>query len=173
MELDGKRVLIDARLEAMNAELGRVTDLLAEFESQRGAKLDTLTGVLRQQREGIAELNQTTQGLREALSSSKARGQWGERMAEDVLQLAGFVEGCCESLSPPPPPHEATAMAEQFLDRSLSAGRKVAFIIHGHGTGALRDAVRETLRVSSYVEKSRPGEPREGGDGVTVVWLKW
>ena len=86
MELDGKRVLIDARLEAMNAELGRVTDLLAEFESQRGAKLDTLTGVLRQQREGIA-------GLREALSSSKARGQWGERMAEDVLQLAGFVEG--------------------------------------------------------------------------------
>jgi DNA recombination protein RmuC len=93
MELDGKRVLIDARLEAMNAELGRVTDLLAEFESQRGAKLDTLTGVLRQQREGIAELNQTTQGLREALSSSKARGQWGERMAEDVLQLAGFVEG--------------------------------------------------------------------------------
>jgi DNA mismatch repair protein MutS2 len=69
--------------------------------------------------------------------------------------------------------HEATAMAEQFLDRSLSAGRKVAFIIHGHGTGALRDAVRETLRTSGYVAKSRPGEPREGGDGVTVVWLKW
>lgn len=92
-ELDGKRVLIDARLESMNAELGRVTDLLKEFEAQRGAKLDVLDGVLRQQREGLAELTQTTQGLREALSSSKARGQWGERMAEDVLQLAGFVEG--------------------------------------------------------------------------------
>jgi DNA recombination protein RmuC len=35
----------------------------------------------------------TTQSLREALSSSKARGQWGERMADDVLRLAGFVEG--------------------------------------------------------------------------------
>ncbi len=92
-ELDGKRVLIDARLESMNDELGRVTDLLKEFETQRGAKLDVLSGVLAQQREGIAELTQTTQGLREALSSSKARGQWGERMAEDVLQLAGFVEG--------------------------------------------------------------------------------
>jgi DNA recombination protein RmuC len=92
-ELDGKRVLIDARLESMNQELGRVTDLLKEFETQRGAKLDVLSGVLAQQREGIAELTQTTQGLREALSSSKARGQWGERMAEDVLQLAGFVEG--------------------------------------------------------------------------------
>jgi DNA recombination protein RmuC len=31
--------------------------------------------------------------LREALSSTSARGQWGERMAEDVLRLAGFVDG--------------------------------------------------------------------------------
>ncbi len=62
-ELDGKRVLIDARLESMNQELGRVTDLLREFESERGAKLDVLSGVLRQQREGIAELTRTTQGL--------------------------------------------------------------------------------------------------------------
>ena len=37
-------------------------------------------------------LTQTTNTLREALASSKARGQWGERMAEDVLQLAGFIE---------------------------------------------------------------------------------
>lgn len=92
-ELEGKRELIDTRLESMDRELGRVTDLLAEFESERGAKLDVLSGVLRQQRDGIAELTRTTQGLREALSSTKARGQWGERMAEDVLTLAGFVEG--------------------------------------------------------------------------------
>ncbi len=92
-ELEGKRGQIDTRLDHMNHELARVTDLLKEFEDQRGAKLDVLDGVLRQQREGLAELTQTTQGLREALSSSKARGQWGERMAEDVLQLAGFVEG--------------------------------------------------------------------------------
>lgn len=68
--------------------------------------------------------------------------------------------------------HEATAMAEQFLDRSLNAGRKVAFLIHGHGTGALREAVREAIRSSSYVAKSRPGVQGEGGDGVTVVWLR-
>jgi DNA recombination protein RmuC len=37
-------------------------------------------------------LTQTTNTLREALASSKARGQWGERMAEDVLQIAGFIE---------------------------------------------------------------------------------
>jgi DNA mismatch repair protein MutS2 len=68
--------------------------------------------------------------------------------------------------------HEATAMAEQFLDRSLNAGRRVAFLIHGHGTGALREAVREVLRGSSYVARSRPGVSGEGGDGVTVVWLR-
>jgi DNA recombination protein RmuC len=38
------------------------------------------------------ELTQTTAQLREALASTKARGQWGERMAEDVLHMAGFVE---------------------------------------------------------------------------------
>jgi DNA mismatch repair protein MutS2 len=69
--------------------------------------------------------------------------------------------------------HEATAMAEQFLDRTLGAGRQVAFLIHGHGTGALRDAVREALRASNYVARMRPGGPGEGGDGVTVVWLRW
>jgi DNA recombination protein RmuC len=35
---------------------------------------------------------QTTTLLREALASTKARGQWGERMAEDVLRVAGFIE---------------------------------------------------------------------------------
>jgi DNA recombination protein RmuC len=40
-----------------------------------------------------AELSETTQALREALASGKARGQWGERMAEDVLRAAGLAEG--------------------------------------------------------------------------------
>jgi DNA recombination protein RmuC len=92
-ELDGRRGLIDARLDTMTAELGRVSDLVREFEQHRSEKLDVLSGVLDQQRDGLAELSRTTQGLREALSSTKARGQWGERMAEDVLALAGFVEG--------------------------------------------------------------------------------
>jgi len=68
--------------------------------------------------------------------------------------------------------HEALGMAEQFLDRSIGAGRRVAFLIHGHGKGALRDVVRDGLRASPYVARMRPGEPREGGDGVTVVWLR-
>ncbi len=38
-------------------------------------------------------LTENTRQLREALASQKVRGQWGERMAEDVLHLAGFLEG--------------------------------------------------------------------------------
>ena len=68
--------------------------------------------------------------------------------------------------------HEAIAMAEQFLDRCLGSGRRVAFLVHGHGTGALRKEIRASLETSRYVARMRGGEPREGGDGVTVVWLR-
>ncbi len=71
--------------------------------------------------------------------------------------------------------HEATAMAEQFLDRTLGAGRRVAFLIHGHGTGALRDAVRETLRTSAYVARQRPRRPgaraATGSPWCRLPWL--
>lgn len=68
--------------------------------------------------------------------------------------------------------HEATAMAEQHLDRCLGAGLRVAFLIHGHGTGALRDALRGELAKSPYVSRSRAADPEDGGDGVTIVWLR-
>ncbi len=66
---------------------------------------------------------------------------------------------------------DALSLATTFLDRSLNAGRRVAFLIHGHGTGALREAIRKDLRESRYVAQFRSGASDEGGDGVTVVWL--
>jgi DNA mismatch repair protein MutS2 len=66
---------------------------------------------------------------------------------------------------------DAVSMATTFLDRSLNEGRRVVFLVHGHGTGALRDAIRKELRASPYVTQFRPGESGEGGDGATVVWL--
>ena len=66
---------------------------------------------------------------------------------------------------------DAVAMMTSFLDRALGAGLRVAFIVHGHGTGALRDAVRRELKASRYVAYFRAGEQSEGGDGATIVWL--
>ncbi len=91
-ELEGKKSMIDRQLGAMTDELTKVTELVRQFETERDRKLGQLASQLNLTNEGIAALGQSTQSLREALSSTKARGQWGERMAEDVLRLAGFVE---------------------------------------------------------------------------------
>jgi DNA mismatch repair protein MutS2 len=66
---------------------------------------------------------------------------------------------------------DAVPFAMSFLDKALNAGDRVAFVIHGHGTGALRDAIRRELKQSAYVARFRAGETGDGGDGVTVVWL--
>jgi DNA recombination protein RmuC len=92
-ELAGQRELIDQQISAMRADLGKVGELVHSLERDREQKFGELTNELRRQREGVAALAETAQGLREALSNAKTRGQWGERMAEDVLRLAGFVEG--------------------------------------------------------------------------------
>jgi DNA mismatch repair protein MutS2 len=67
---------------------------------------------------------------------------------------------------------EAVNNVDRFLDESLMASRDTAFIVHGHGTGALRQAVRTHLTGHKAIDKFRAGEPNEGGDGVTVVFLK-
>lgn len=67
---------------------------------------------------------------------------------------------------------EALTATDSFLDRGLKEDWPAIFILHGHGTGALRSAVRDYLRESRYVESFRPGEREEGGDGITVAWLR-
>jgi DNA recombination protein RmuC len=91
-ELDAKKGLIDQQLERMTSELNKVSTLVKDLEKDRVAKFGELTSQLRATSEQTAVLEQTTNTLREALASTKARGQWGERMAEDVLRLAGFIE---------------------------------------------------------------------------------
>jgi len=57
------------------------------------------------------------------------------------------------------------------LDQAARTGRDRLEIVHGHGTGALRDAVRSYLRGSPYVEGFAAGSAEEGGDGVTFADL--
>jgi DNA mismatch repair protein MutS2 len=67
---------------------------------------------------------------------------------------------------------EALEVLEPFLDRLLRQGRSRAYILHGHGSGALKKAVRAALQASRYVERSGAADPDEGGDGVTVAHLR-
>lgn len=91
-ELDAKKGLIDQQLQRMTAELQNVSNLMKELEKDRVEKFGELASQLKTASEQTRTLMQTTNMLSQALASTKARGQWGERMAEDVLRLAGFVE---------------------------------------------------------------------------------
>ncbi|HHY46496.1 MAG TPA: endonuclease MutS2, partial [Firmicutes bacterium] len=66
---------------------------------------------------------------------------------------------------------EALASLDKYLDDAVLAKLPRARIIHGKGTGALRNAIRESLKSDTRVSGFRYGESGEGGDGVTVVSL--
>lgn len=58
-----------------------------------------------------------------------------------------------------------------FLDKASMVNLSYVEIVHGHGTGQLRSAIRDYLSDSPYVAKFRQGEDGEGGNGVTFVDL--
>lgn len=66
---------------------------------------------------------------------------------------------------------DALPEIDAFLDRLSMAHASHAFIIHGHGTGALKNGVRRHLRNSPYAKRFLPAPREQGGDGVTVVVL--
>ncbi|TCL71683.1 DNA recombination protein RmuC [Hydrogenispora ethanolica] len=91
--LDTKKQLIDQSLDSMNKEIGRVHELVNLLERDRQQKFGELSSQLRQAVEQTARLRETTDSLRSVLGNSRIRGQWGERMAEDILRTAGLIEG--------------------------------------------------------------------------------
>jgi DNA recombination protein RmuC len=84
---------VDRRLEALHGELGRITGVVADLRAERAHQHGEFLARLADTTRATTELHRTARGLREALASPKARGQWGERTAEDILRRAGFVEG--------------------------------------------------------------------------------
>ena len=64
---------------------------------------------------------------------------------------------------------EALEALNRYLDDAGLAGLDKALIIHGMGTGAVRDAVRATASSHPLVKSMRPGQRGEGGDGATIV----
>ena len=58
---------------------------------------------------------------------------------------------------------------DRYLDSAYLAGLLFVRIIHGKGTGKLRQAVRETLSSHTHVKSFEPGSEKEGGEGVTIV----
>jgi DNA mismatch repair protein MutS2 len=66
---------------------------------------------------------------------------------------------------------EALEESDVFIDQSLLSGQMAVRIIHGFGTGRLRQALRDYLKKHPGVKSIRPGGEREGGDGATIAVL--
>lgn len=92
-DLEAKKQLIDQTLNSIKDELQKVQKLVTSAEKDSGQKFSELANQLKSTAEQTGKLHETTNQLRTALVSTTARGQWGQRMAEDILRLAGFIEG--------------------------------------------------------------------------------
>jgi DNA mismatch repair protein MutS2 len=67
---------------------------------------------------------------------------------------------------------EAIEAAERALDQAMVSGASRLRVIHGHGTGRLREGIREHFRSHPAVEKLRSGDKSEGGNGATILELR-
>ena len=85
-ELESKKSLIDQTLIEVKAKLG-------EFEEDRRKQYESIAKSLYATNENTIRLHETTEKLKSVLADPQTRGQWGERMADDVLRYAGFKEG--------------------------------------------------------------------------------
>jgi DNA mismatch repair protein MutS2 len=66
---------------------------------------------------------------------------------------------------------EALPLLDRFLHDRFRAGLRQVRIIHGKGTGVIRDTVQRELKRHPLVKSFRPGDSREGGHGVTIAYF--
>lgn len=106
-----------------------------------------------------------TEGGRQSASSPSGRPSAGRSSSlGDDEQTVVDVRGQAAD--------DALDQVVAALDRATLSGAPWLRIIHGHGTGRLKAALRDYLKDSPYVAEFRPGERAEGGDGVTVARLR-
>ena len=95
-DLSAKKDVIDARLDQvhteMRTELTKLSEMVTTLGRSSAENFGQVTNSLAAHAEIATTLADSTRALREALANPQARGNWGERMAEDVLRLAGFHE---------------------------------------------------------------------------------
>lgn len=92
-ELESKKELIDQNIEAIGKTLSEVQKRIEDVGRTSGEKFSEVTTLIKKHEDVTSKLKETTERLSHALASPKKRGEWGERMAEDIIRLIGMVEG--------------------------------------------------------------------------------
>jgi DNA recombination protein RmuC len=91
--LEGKKELIDKTLTLIKSDLEKLQGVITELEKDRENKFGEVVIQIKNTADQTEKLQITANDLKAALAGTKARGQWGERMAEDVINLLGLQEG--------------------------------------------------------------------------------
>jgi DNA mismatch repair protein MutS2 len=117
--------------------------------------------------------------VRAGLNELSLHDEPGAEMKEANQRLEATRTTAVPTAAPPLELHlrglnveEALEVLEQRLDAAYLAGLPFIRVVHGKGTGKLRQAIRESLQDNRYVASFEPGSTREGGEGVTVIRLK-
>ncbi|NQW23229.1 MAG: DNA recombination protein RmuC [SAR202 cluster bacterium] len=84
---------LDHQVKEMRDGLENVGKSIQDLKTDRTAQSSEMKGLMTNIGSQMTALNSTNAALREALANSRVRGQWGERMAEDVFRVIGFLEG--------------------------------------------------------------------------------
>lgn len=84
---------VETGLKDLRDSVTKVTEVVNSVDRARAESIANLAAVVSESSKSVSALSETTAKLNLALSSSQARGQWGEKMADDLLTAAGFLEG--------------------------------------------------------------------------------
>lgn len=131
-----------------------------EIVQDKSPSTDTVRGPKGAGKNNAATRGASSPGRRE---EPAAEGNWLEsalRTDTNTLDLRGLrVEEGLERL-------------QAFLDDAMLGNREIVFVLHGHGTGAMKSAIRRSLAASPYVNASAPAPEDQGGDALTVSRLR-
>ena len=166
----------DAILKVGDTVYVMVMDCSGVIESINGRKVEvSVNGLsMRLNRSELGQVNQNQaatptrtprpQSMQRKRSKSRSTRRSTPAPVLRVSQNTCDLRGCRVE--------EAFDRLEHYFDQQILNGRRTIFILHGHGTGALRTGVRDWLNGCHYVHDWRPANDDEGGDAFTRVELK-
>ncbi len=88
-----RRMALEGLVRSLEEKLKTYQDLLRQWENDRATKFGQIEKELSNASQATLRLSDTTGKLTNILGNVKLRGQWGERMAEDIVSYAGLLEG--------------------------------------------------------------------------------
>ncbi len=92
-EFETSKKAVELSVKGLEDQLKEYRQLMQSFEKDRAQKYGNLENELKNASQTTLRLQETTTKLNDILGNNKLRGQWGERMAEDIIRNAGLIEG--------------------------------------------------------------------------------